>query len=367
MDHLISVIGLDVHKDSVTAALLPPGVEQPTATLTVEPSQAAFKRFAKRLGPAEHLEFVYEAGACGYEVHRWLTGLGYRCTVVAPGLIPVRPTDRVKTDRRDAAALAKLFRAGLLTAIAVPTEEREAARDLVRSREDALADRLRARHRLSKFLLRHGRVYRETKAWSLKHRAWLRGQRFELGAAQQTCDAYLTAMEDAEQRIAALDGALVTLAGESAFATVVRYLRCLKGVDTLCALTFAVEAQDFRRFASAPAFMAYTGLVPSEHSSGESVHRGGITKTGNTHLRRVLVEAAWCNRQGIGVSAALRARREGCPEAVLQIARRAQDRLRRKYWKMTSRGKPHTVAVAAVARELAGFVWAIGQLAPAAA
>lgn len=366
MDHGISVIGLDVHKDSVTAAMLPPGVEQPTATTTVEPSPLGFKRFTQRLGAAEQYDFVYEAGACGYEVHRWLTALGYRCTVVAPGLIPVRPTDRVKTDRRDAANLARLFRGGLLTPIAVPTEAREAARDLVRSREDALADRLRARHRLSKFLLRHGRVYRETKAWGVKHRAWLGSQGFELGAAQQTFDAYRVALEGTEQRVTALDGALVTLANDPAFATAVRYLRCLKGVDTLSALTCVVEAQDFRRFASAPAFMAYTGLVPSEHSSGEGVHRGGITKSGNAHLRRVLVEGAWANRSGVGVSAALAARRVGCPEAVLQIARRAQDRLRRKYWKMASRGKPHTVAVAAVARELAGFVWAIGQLVPVA-
>ena len=364
MEHSISVVGLDVHKDSITVAFLPPGADQPTATMTVETERRVIEKLAKRLGPPETLDFVYEAGPCGYEVHRWLTALGYRCAVVAPGLIPVRPTDRVKTDRRDAGNLARLHRAGLLTLIAVPTEESEASRDLVRSREDALTDRLRARHRLGKFLLRHGRVYRETKAWGIRHRVWLRGQKFELGASQLSFDSYLLSMEDVEQRIASLDSSLATLAMHPPFADAVRYLRCLKGVDTLCALTMAVEAREFRRFPSAPSFMSYTGLVPSESSSGGSVQRGGITKSGNAHLRRVLVEAAWCNRNGVGTSAALLARRKGCPEEVIHIARRAQDRLRRKFWKMTSRGKHNTVTVAAVVRELAGFVWSIGQLVP---
>jgi transposase len=364
MNHSISVVGLDVHKDSITVAFLPPRADQPTATMTVETERRVIEKLAKKLGSSETLDFVYEAGPCGYEVHRWLTALGYRCTVVAPGLIPVRPTDRVKTDRRDAGNLARLHRAGLLTPIAVPTEESEAARDLVRGREDALTDRLRARNRLGKFLLRHGRVYRETKAWGIRHRVWLRGQKYELGAAQQTFDSYLTAMEDVEQRIISLDNSLAFLATQAPFADTVRYLRCLKGVDTLSALTMAVEAREFRRFPSAPAFMAYTGLVPSESSSGGTVQRGGITKSGNAHLRRVLVEAAWCNHQGSGTSVALQARRKGCPEEVIRIACRAQDRLRRKFWKMTSRGKPHTITVAAVARELAGFVWSIGQLVP---
>lgn len=364
MDHGTSVIGMDVHKDSITVAVLPPGVDQPSVTTLVAPSTQAVQRLARRLGPSATLEFVYEAGPCGYEVHRWLTAAGYRCVIVAPGLIPVRATDRVKTDRRDAVNLARLHRAGLLTAIAVPTEAREAARDLVRSREDAVIDRLRARHRLSKFLLRHGRVAGATKAWGVQHRAWLRSQRFEQAAAQQTFATYYTALEAIEERLAGLDGALVTLAGQPPFAVAVQYLRCLKGVDTLCALTLAVEAQEFRRFPTAPAFMAYTGLVPSEASSGGTVQRGGITKTGNAHIRRVLVEAAWCNRNGVATSKVVDARRVGCPDAVVHLARRAQDRLRRKYWKMTARGKPTTVAVAAVARELAGFVWAIGQHVP---
>jgi transposase len=273
----------------------------------------------------------------------------------------------VKTDRRDAEKLARLYRAGELTVIRVPSRAEEAARDLVRAREDAVIDRLAARHRLTKFLLRQGRVYRETRhAWGVLHGLWLKRQRFEPTALQQTFEAYVRSLTETDARVASLDQALSELASEEPYRTPVAALRCLKGIDTLSALTIVVETQDVRRFSTAAAFMSFTGLVPSEASSGARVRRGSITKTGNAHLRRVLVEAAWCNRHGQVVSRELALRRRDAAPDVLAIARKAQGRLHRRYWRLVSRGKRQTVAVTAVARELAGFIWAMGQQVPVA-
>lgn len=361
MEQCNTIIGLDVHKETITAAVLPPGAERVVEILKIPSTQSALAALVRRLQPRGPLAFVYEAGPCGYEVQRQLTALGQPCAVIAPALTPRRPGDRVKTDRRDAEKLARWYRAGELTVIRVPTCAEEAARDLVRVREDAVADRLRARHRLSKFLLRQGRVHRETKAWGVKHRLWLKVQRFDWVALQQTFEGYVRTVDEAQARLEALNQALQDLAQQAAYRPAVEALRCLKGVDTLTALTLVVETQDFRRFPTAAAFMSFTGLVPSEASSGARVQRGSITKTGNAHLRRVLVEAAWCNRHGQVVSRELALRRQAAPSAVLQVARKAQTRLHRRYWRLLSRGKLHTVAVTAVARELAGFVWAIGQ------
>jgi transposase len=358
------VVGLDVHKQTVVAAVLPPDAERARETVTIENHPKAVERLVTRLAARGPVAFVYEAGPCGYEVQRQLTGLGQPCAVVAPALTPVRPGDRVKTDRRDAEKLARLYRAGELTPIRIPTRAEEAARDVVRVREDVLADRLRARHRLGKFLLRQGRVYRETKAWGVAHRAWLRSQRFEWPALQQTFAAYLRALEDMEAQLAVLDQQVVDLAQQAPYRLLVQALRCLKGIDTLSAVTLAVEAQEFRRFPRARAFMSYTGAVSMERSSGGTVRRGSITKAGNAHLRRILVEAAWSARHGTGVSPALTARRKGCPAEVVRIAKKAQARLHRTFWRLTSRTKPAQVAVVAVARELAGFVWAIAHQVP---
>lgn len=361
MKDSIIIIGLDVHKQTIVAAVLPPGRERVTESITIENHPKVIEKLVARLGSNGALQFVYEAGPCGYEVHRQISEMGYPCSVIAPSLTPVRPGDRVKTDRRDAEKLARLYRAGELTEIRVPTREEESARDLVRVREDALEDRLRARHRLSKFLLRQGRVYRETKAWGVAHRKWLKGQCFEWPALQQSFGSYLRTLEEVEARLEVLGQQILDLAQEEPYRLPVQYLRSLKGVDTLSALTLTVEAQEFRRFEKAPSFMGFTGLVGSEHSSGEKVRRGGITKTGNAHLRRVLVEAAWSYRLHNVVSSALRERRRGCPVEVVRIAQKAQDRLHRKFWRMTLRNKPHQVVVTAVARELAGFVWSIAQ------
>jgi len=355
---------LDVHKKTIVTAVLPPGSERAVEQQTLENCPQAIERLVTRMAAKGPAVFVYEAGPCGYEVHRQITRLGHRCVVIAPSLTPRRPGDRVKTDRRDAEKLARLYRAGELTTIRVPTRAEEAARDLVRVREDALADRLRVRHRLSKFLLRQGRVAHETKAWGVAHRAWLRAQRFEWPSLQQTYAAYGRAVEDAEAQLQTLDQQVAELAHQEPYRTPVQYLRCLKGIDTLSALTLVVETQAFPRFAQARAFMGYAGLGVSEASSGETIRRGSITKAGNAHLRRILVEAAWSARHPSSLSRAVAERRQGCPPAVVRIAKRAQERLHRKFWRLLHRGKLPQVAVVAVARELAGFVWAIAQQFP---
>jgi transposase len=361
MDQDSTVVGLDVHKKNLTVAILPPDAARPAAVLTIENHAKAIDRMARRVTRTSPVVFVYEAGPCGYEVQRQLHRLGCRTVVIAPALTPIRPGDRVKTNRRDAEKLAGLYRAGQLTPIRVPTREEEAARDLVRAREDAVADRLRARHRLSKFLLRQGRLYHDTRPWSKAHRAWLRQQRFDLAPAQQTFDAYVRALEEAEDRLESLNTQVLAVAQTPALAAVVQALRCLKGVDTLGAVTIAVETQDFQRFFHPRGYMKFTGLVCAEDSSGEKTRRGSITKAGNAHLRRVLVEAAWSYSRHNATSAVLAKRRQGCPTNIVQLARRAQDRLHRRFWRLVHRNKVRQVAVVAVARELAGFVWAIAR------
>lgn len=358
MDNNSTVVGLDVHKESIVVAALAPNAVRPTQRVTIENHPAAIQKMVCRMATQGPVEFVYEAGPCGYDVHRQITKLGYHCEVIAPALTPVRPGDRVKTDRRDAEKLARFYRAGELTKIRVPTQQEESARDLVRAREDILTDRLRARQRLGKFLLRQGRLY-EGSTWGVKHWAWVRSQRFEWETLQQSFEAYVRAVQEAENRLEVLEQQLEDLAQTKVYHEAVSYLRCLKGIDTLSALTLIVEAQEFRRFGNARSFMSYTGAVASEHSSGNSVRRGSITKAGNAHIRRILVEAAWHYRHRSVASQVLDKRRKGCPVEIIQIAKKAQDRLQRKFSRMVSRGKSHQVTVVAVARELAGFVWAI--------
>jgi len=366
MNNYTTVVGLDVHKETIVAAILPYGHKDVTEKVSIENHPKAIEKLVNRVTRQGPAEFVYEAGPCGYQVQRQIAGLGHHCAVIAPSLTPVRPGDRVKTDKRDAVNLARFYRSGDLTEVHVPTCEEEAARDLPRAREDVLKDRLRARHRLSKFLLRQGRVYRETTSWKTAHRAWLRTQKFEWPVLQQTFEANMRAHEEAEARLETLNQQAHDLAQQPKYSMAVSCLRALKGIDTLGALTLVVEAQDFRRFSKASAFMSFTGLVGSESSSGEKVRRGSITKAGNAHIRRVLVEAAWSQRYHNVVSRELAERRKGCPEEVLKIAKKAQTRLNRKFLRMTGRNKLHQVAVVAVARELAGFVWSIGQHIPAA-
>jgi transposase len=352
-----TIIAFDQHAATTVAAVLLPGQRTPALhTLTSE--STTILRFVQRLRDAS-IQCCYEAGPCGFELHRALTAQGIPCDVIAPALIPRRPGDRVKTDRRDAGQLAVLYRAGALTAIHIPTEQEEAARDLLRCREDIRADLLRARHRLSKFLLRHGRRFTATKkAWSKRHDSWLRGQIWPLAALDQTHRAYVRAVDETVARLRAVEEDLRTLLDLEPLRPHVQRLRCFRGVDDLTALTIAAELGDARRFATAPRLMAFVGLIPSEHSSGTKQARGAITKTGNAHLRRVLVEAAWHYRHHPFVGDTLRARQRGAPAAAITQAWTAQQRLHRRYRRLAARGKPKQHVVTAVARELTGFVWA---------
>lgn len=353
-----TIIAFDQHAATTVAAVLPAGHRTP-ALQTLASDSPTIIRFVDRLRRQGPVTCCYEAGPCGFELQRALTARGVPCDIIAPALIPRRAGDRIKTDRRDAGQLAVLCRAGALTAIHIPTEQEEAARDLLRCREDIRADVLRARHRLSKFLLRHGRRFTATKkAWSKRHAVWLRAQTWPIAALEHTHQAYLRAVEETVARLRAVEEDLRALLDREPLRPRVERLRCFRGIDDLTALTIAAELGDARRFPSAPSAMAFVGLVPSEHSSGAKRAQGAITKTGNAHLRRVLVESAWHYRHHPFVSAALRQRQRGAPETVIAQAWTAPHRLHRRYQRFAARGKPKQHIVTAVARELTGFVWA---------
>lgn len=351
-------VGMDVHKDTISIAVLRGSEEVPT-TCQIPNDPQAIRRFFKRLGDPAGIRSCYEAGPCGFELHRFLGSLGIRCDVIAPSRIPRRPGDRVKTDRRDAIQLVRLLRAGELTAIHVPTPQEEAIRDLVRAREDLRRDIVASGHRLSKFLLRHGLAYREGKAWTQGYWTWLKAVRFDLPPLQTTLDHYILSLRTRLDQRDGLDAELRTLAESGPHAPAVARLRCLKGIDTLTALAIVAEVQDFRRFATAPEFMGFLGLVPSESSTGSSQNRGAITKTGNGHVRRLLVEAAWAYRHRPKVGPELKARQEGQSPFVRATAWKAQLRLHRRYRRFQAKGRSHQLTIVAMAGELAGFVWAL--------
>lgn len=352
-----TVVAFDQHAATTVAAVLLPGQRTPALhTLTSE--SATILRFVQRLRAAS-IQCCYEAGPCGFALQRALSAHEIPCDVIAPALIPRRAGDRVKTDRRDASQLAVLYRAGALTAIHIPSEQEEAARDRLRCREDIRADVLRARHRLSKFLLRHGRRFTGTKkAWTTRHVAWRQAQRWPIAALEQTHRAYVRAVDEAVGRLHAVDTELRDLLTIEPLSARVARLRCFRGIDDLTALTIAAELGDARRFPSAPRVMAFTGLVPSEFSSGAKQARGRITKTGNAHLRRVLVESAWQYRHHPLLGRALRLRQRGAPAAIIEQAWHAQQRLHRRYRRLAARGKAKQHIVTAIARELSGFLWA---------
>jgi transposase len=320
------------------------------------------RRLAKRLKESGSggVRCCYEAGPTGYTLQRQLEAAGISCIVVAPSLIPVKPGERIKTDRRDALKLAELLRADMLTPVRPPTEEEEAVRDLCRCREDVKEDLLRSRHRMSKFLLRRGQRWSQGKrAWTHAHRQWLVKLRFEHEADQVIFDDYLLALEQLEERVRRLDERLEAVAQGDTYRERVGWLCCLRGVKTVTAMTILSELHGFERFESPRQLMAYLGLVPSESSSGERQARGAITKTGNSHVRRILVESAWHYRHRPAVSLHLRRRRQGQPGWVLSVADKAQVRLHQRHAKLTARGKQRNKVVVAIARELVGFVWAL--------
>jgi transposase len=353
-----TIIAFDQHAATTVAAVLLSGHRTP-ALHTLTSDSPTILRFVERLRRTGPVQCCYEAGPCGFELQRAFAAHEIPCDVIAPSLIPRRAGDRIKTDRRDAGQLAVLYKAGALTAIHIPTEQDEAARDLLRCREDIRVDLLRARHRLSKFLLRHGRRFTATKkAWTKRHAAWLQAQRWSLPALEQTHRAYRRAVDEAVGRLQALETDLRDLLTLEPLRSRVERLRCFRGIDDLTALTIAAELGDARRFPSAPRVMAFTGLVPSEHSSGTKQARGAITKTGNAHLRRVLVESAWHYRHHPFLGRSLRLRQRGAPPAVIDQAWHAQQRLHRRYRRLAARGKSKQHIVTAIARELSGFVWA---------
>lgn len=360
-DH-ITYVGLDAHKASINVAVILPGGPEAEVDWQEVNEPRSVRRMVRKIEKLSSGEVVaaYEAGPCGYALQRTLESLGLTCQVVAPSLIPMKPGERVKTDRRDARKLASLLKAGLLTEVQPPSPEEESVRDLVRAREDAKQDLLRARHRVSKMLLRNGLVYREGSNWTHRHWVWLKRVRFEQPVAQEVYDNYLFAIEQVQTRLDTLEAALEAVSTTEPYAEPVGWLRCLRGVDTVTAMTVVAELHDFRRFATARQFMSYLGLTPSEHSSSSRVRRGSITKAGNAHVRRVLVEAAWNYRHRPAVGSKLKKRREGQPPQVIAIADRAQSRLYRRYYVLKEgHRKHHNVVTVAIARELAGFIWAI--------
>lgn len=316
-------------------------------------------KLEKRHGRGLH--FCYEAGPTGYGLHRQLTALGYRCTVVAPSLVPRKPGDRVKTNRRDAQQLARLLRAGELRAVWVPDEAHEAVRDLIRARQAAVEDLRRRRQAISSMMLRQGRVFPGKKTWGAMHGHWLRSQRFEHPAQQFVLYELLLAARHAEERLARVDAAIAEAVPPWSLAPVVEALQALRGVNLVTAATIMAEVGDLCRFENPRQLMGCLGLVPAERSTGATVRRLGITKAGNGRVRQALVESAWCYRHAPRTGRAKHYVHERVPAAVRDIADKAQARLCARYRALSGRGMKRTVAVTAVARELAGFVWAIGR------
>jgi transposase len=354
-------VALDTSKKRHVVAILDPGAREPRET-SIPNEAGAIARFARKLvreAPGE-VRVCYEAGPCGFALKRQMeAAAALVCEVIAPSLIPIRPGVRIKTDRRDARKLVLLFRAGELTEVHPPTEAQEAVRDLVRCREDAKQDVLRARHRLSKFLLRRGHVYTGGVAWTKKHEQWISGIAWDHEADRLTVDSYRLNLSQLLDRQRSLDERIEAFSQMEPYKEPVGWLRCFRGIDTVTAMTIVAELHDFRRFCNARALMGYLGMTPSENSSGDRVRRGEITKAGNCHVRRVLIESAWCNRHRPAVGYHLRRRRAGQPDWVIAHADRAMQRLSRRYYRLLERGKPQNKVIAAMARELVGFVWAV--------
>ncbi len=352
-------VGIDAHARQLTVAMLSDeGEELGTRQIRVQKAGAIEKFFRKLLEEFE-VRACYEAGPTGYWLCRKLRGLGVQCAVVAPSRVPREPGDRVKTDRRDAKKLARLHRAGQLTEVRVPTEREESVRDVVRQREDVRRHRARVRDQLVKFLLRHNLVWPKNRTtWTLAFWSWLQGLEFPDALDRETLDRYIRQVRELDVELKELDRRLEELAEEEPYRTWVRILTCFRGIRLLSAMILAAELVEMRRFATPMQLMGFLGLVPREWSSGERVRRGGLTKTGNSFVRRILAEAAWTYRRKPSLGVRLRKAWEGAPPEVVAMAKEAMHRLHRRWWRLTARGKNPNVATTAVARELAGFLWA---------
>ena len=355
-------LGLDVHADTIAVAVAEPDGE--VRAMGIIPNRLeSVRKLIKKLQPAGSLRACYEAGPTGYVLYWQLTTLGVKCEVIAPSLVPTKAGDRVKTDRRDAAKLARSYRSGDLTPVWVPDEAHEALRDLVRAREDAKQDQTRARHRLGKFLLRHGKRPNTTmKSWTAKYMEWLKGQvHFDQPTLEATFVDYVHEVSHQAERILELEKAIdkAVAAAPPQIRAVIEALQALRGVAKITAVTIVAEVGSFSRFESPRQLMGYSGMVASEFSSGNRIQRGRITKTGNAHLRRVIGEAAWAYQRRPWVGGFLRKRQQGLEQEVKDIAWKAQQRLHSRYTKLSARGKNKNQVVTAVGRELLGFTWAI--------
>ena len=363
MQSTVRYVGLDVHKDTIVMAVAEAGAQPAEIYATLAHDPAAVLSRLRKLGPLPSIVVCYEAGPTGYELYRFLNAAGVQCHVVAPSMVPTQNGNRVKTDRRDARRLAHFLRSGDLTAIRVPDEHTEALRDLTRSRDDAKRAERTARHQLSKFLLRKGCRFEGKSHWTLAHWAWIKRQTFAHEAANRVLTDSIRTAERATQRVQGLTLDISQLVASWALAPLVKNLQAFRGIQLVTAAGMAAEVGDFHRFATASQFMAFVGLVPSEHTSGPKRRQGGITKSGNRHLRRLLIEAGWhYYRTPLRVSAELHARRVGIPQAVIDIADKALQRLGVKSYRMKQGTKPPNKIVTALARELAGFVWAAARL-----
>ena len=366
MTKSITYVGFDVHKNSIDVALADAGRESEIRYYgTINGDLASLDKVIRKLvSRGTRPSFVYEAGPCGYEIYRHLTQQGYDCKVVAPSLIPRKSGDRIKNDRRDAEMLARLHRAGELTPVYVPCLEDEAMRDLCRARIDSKSAERKARQQLGAFLLRSGFRYSGKTPWSKAHWNWISCIKMPHPAQQITLQEYIDAVRSCTERVERMTEQIRQLAEQWRMNPVVEAIQALRGVSLIVATTTVAELGDLTRFDHPRQLMAYLGLVPSEHSSGETVKRGGITKTGNGHARRMLVEAAWSYRLPARVSRRLLERQRHLPQAVWEIAWKAQLRLCSRYRLLTAKGKRSQVVIAAIARELSAFIWAIAQTVP---
>ncbi len=356
-------VGLDTSKLKISVAVAEAGRDGEVRFLgDIDSTSAAVARVATKLAKRHRrMVFCYEAGPTGYGLYRQIKSLGHDCVVVAPSLIPKRPGERVKTNRRDALTLAKLHRAGELTSVWVPDPGHEAVRELVRAREAAMEALRRTRQHLQSFLLRHGRIFTGRTPWTKAHTRWLCEQAFDHPAQHLVLAEYRRAIEDAETRLARLTEQVTETVGSWSMAPVIAAYQALRGVAFLTAVTFVAEVGDVRRFDSPRQLMAYLGLVPCESSTGERVRRSHITKTGNSRARRVLIEGAWTYRFPGRMSRLLQERQDGLSKAVRDIAWKAQVRLCRRYRRLIANGKRQTVVTVAIAREMSAFLWAIGR------
>ena len=358
-------VGLDVHKATIAVAVAEPNGGEVRYVGEIANTPEAVVKLVKQLKKGEATpSFCYEAGPCGYVLYRQLKGLGLECMVVAPSLIPTKAGDRVKTDRRDSLNLARLYRAGELTAVWVPDGAQEALRDLTRGREDMKHAEKQIKQRLLAFLLRHGKIYGGETNWTKMHFHWFETVKFEHPVQQIVFQEYVDTVKAMVKRVEGFDRQIGTSAAESVFWPVIQSLMALRGISLLAATIIVAEIGDLRRFASAPQLMAYLGVVPSEYSSGATKTRGAITKTGNGHVRRILVEAAWTYRHPARKTEYLQRRAKHAPDHIQEIAWDAQKRLCGRYQLLQTKGKLKQKVCTAIARELAGFIWAIGQALP---